>query len=299
MEKSTSGKTLELYLVDGNPNGIITAEVFNWTGHVLMTSSAPEQIKKVLKRDEAKHTGVYILLGDMEGDETIYIGEADEINTRLPRHIKEKDWWEKAILITTITNNLNKAHAKYLEARLVEIAQKAGNVSLDNGNNPSVPNLSESHTVNMEEFLDKLLMVLSALHVEIFVDNKRSTKQENSINSTDSTIPVFELQDAEMVIKGSDFIVLTGSQVSGKWQGRDFGSDAKKIEDLKKKGTLKSCGDKFRFEEDCAFQSASKAAKIVVGRNANGRAEWKVKGSGKTLKRWEEEQLSDEKEKDH
>lgn len=63
MEEIISGKTLELYLVDGNPNGIITAEVFNWTGHVLITSRASGQIKKVLKRDEAKRTGVYILLG--------------------------------------------------------------------------------------------------------------------------------------------------------------------------------------------------------------------------------------------
>lgn len=32
----TLGKSLELYFIDGRPDGILTAEVFNWTGHVLM-----------------------------------------------------------------------------------------------------------------------------------------------------------------------------------------------------------------------------------------------------------------------
>ncbi len=29
------GRSLELFFVDGNPSGMQTAEVFNWTGHVL------------------------------------------------------------------------------------------------------------------------------------------------------------------------------------------------------------------------------------------------------------------------
>lgn len=289
MEKSISGKTVELYFVDGDPNGIITAEVFNWTGHVLMTSSASTQIKRVLERDEAKRTGIYILLGEIEGDETVYIGEAEGIKTRLSNHMREKDWWEKAILVTTTTNNLNKAHVKYLEARLIKIADEARNVSLDNKKNSSIPNLSEPDIANMEEFLNNLLMVLPALRVEVFVKNKpkQLTKQENDT--------IFELQNAKMIIKGSYFIVLAGSQVSGGWEGKDFGGDRKKIDDLKKTGIIKPYNDKFMFAEDYAFPSASKAAKIVVGRNANGRTEWKIKGSGKTLKDWEKEQLEDEK----
>jgi hypothetical protein len=29
------GRSLELYFIDGHPEGMLTAEVFNWTGHVL------------------------------------------------------------------------------------------------------------------------------------------------------------------------------------------------------------------------------------------------------------------------
>jgi hypothetical protein len=30
------GKSIRLFMVDGTPQGILTLEVMNWTGHVLM-----------------------------------------------------------------------------------------------------------------------------------------------------------------------------------------------------------------------------------------------------------------------
>ena len=37
MGNLNQGRSLELFFIDGNPDGMLTAEVFNWTGHVLMT----------------------------------------------------------------------------------------------------------------------------------------------------------------------------------------------------------------------------------------------------------------------
>jgi len=31
----TQGRSIRLFLVDGAPNGLLTAEIMNWTGHVL------------------------------------------------------------------------------------------------------------------------------------------------------------------------------------------------------------------------------------------------------------------------
>ena len=36
MSHPTAGRSLELYYIDGRPDGMLTAEMFNWTGHVLM-----------------------------------------------------------------------------------------------------------------------------------------------------------------------------------------------------------------------------------------------------------------------
>jgi len=30
-----TGRSIRLFLVDGTPNGLLTAEITNWTGHVL------------------------------------------------------------------------------------------------------------------------------------------------------------------------------------------------------------------------------------------------------------------------
>lgn len=57
-----AGRSLELYFIDGKPDGLLTAEVFNWTGHILMAPRT--QLANALKRPEARRTGVYILLGD-------------------------------------------------------------------------------------------------------------------------------------------------------------------------------------------------------------------------------------------
>ncbi len=71
------GRSLELYFIDGKPDGMLTAEVFNWTGHVLKFPRT--RIAEALRREEAEYTGVYILLGEIGGAE-FYIG-ADQYET--------------------------------------------------------------------------------------------------------------------------------------------------------------------------------------------------------------------------
>ena len=57
-----SGKHIELFLVDGEPGGIMTADVSGWTGHVL--SGPRTALTRLLTREEAHRNGVYLLLGD-------------------------------------------------------------------------------------------------------------------------------------------------------------------------------------------------------------------------------------------
>lgn len=53
-----SGKQIKLFLVDGTPGGLTTAEITNWTGHVL--SASRSDLADLVKRDEAQRTGAYI-----------------------------------------------------------------------------------------------------------------------------------------------------------------------------------------------------------------------------------------------
>lgn len=61
----TRGRSLELYFADGTPDGILTAEVFGWTAHVLRIPRP--RLADGLRRGEATFTGTYLLLGEQDG----------------------------------------------------------------------------------------------------------------------------------------------------------------------------------------------------------------------------------------
>ncbi len=296
---TAQGRSLELYFIDGKPDGMLTAEVFNWTGHVLMTPRT--RIAAALARKEAHYTGVYLLIGEKDGEPLAYIGESENIADRIKNHDQRKDWWTKAVLITTGANNLHKAHIKYLESRLVEFCQEVGRMRLENGNTPPRSSLSEAAQSNMESFLEYLLMVLPALRVDMFVEY---AKRNNSahVPAVTETSPRFELINkkhglhATAMLSDGDFIVEAGSIARRTWAGKgtwDSGY-AQMHEELRKTGVLRDEGGKCVFEKSYAFRSPSAAAAVVNGRPANGTIEWRLEGEGLTYKAWEAQQLNEE-----
>jgi len=293
------GRSLELYFIDGKPDGMLTAEVFNWTGHVLMTPRT--RIKDALGRNEAGYTGVYILLGETENGPQAYIGEAEELGTRLRGHVAGKDWWEVAVMVTSTANNLHKAHVKYLESRLVEMALTTKRMPLENGNAPTRSSLSESATANMEEFLETLMMVLPAIQVDMFVNKAQPVNIEES-KPQKNNAPEFEIKsprlgvDATATIINGEMIVQAGSKGRKEWVGKaSWDSGYRSLRDhLIETNVLIPEGDSAIFTANFAFSSPSAAAAVVEGRAANGRVDWKLKGTNATYAEWEATQLETE-----
>jgi hypothetical protein len=156
------GRSIELFFVDGDPGGMLTATIpFQWTGHVLVTNRT--QLTKALQREEAGRSGVYLLVGEKDEEPLLYIGEGDNISRRIKDHEQKKDWWSTAILITSSGEQLNKAHIRYLESRLIERSIQVGKIKMDNGNSPTILSLSESSESHMEDFLYNIYLVLPAL----------------------------------------------------------------------------------------------------------------------------------------
>lgn len=288
----TLGKSLELYFIDGRPDGILTAEVFNWTGHVLMTPRT--RISEALKRDEAAYTGVYLLLGEKDGEPLAYVGESDNIRKRILQHDVAKDWWETAVLVTTSANNLNKAHVRYLEARLVAKAKEVGRIPLDNGTAPAATGLSEAARANMEAFLDYLWMVLPALRIDMFLQHAKP-KGSATVHTTAISGPIFELSNkkhghhAKATLVDGEFVVLEGSTARLSWASaaQSQHSYAQLRDDLEKSGILSPQGPVCVFTASYAFSSPSAAGAIVNGRPTNGRVEWQVSGTQQTYHDWE------------
>ncbi len=60
-----TGKQVRLFLVDGTVGGLMTAEILNWTGHMLRGRRS--DLGDIKRREEAKRTGVYVLFGSAPG----------------------------------------------------------------------------------------------------------------------------------------------------------------------------------------------------------------------------------------
>ena len=295
MDYKNHGRSLELFFINGRPDGMLTAEVFGWTGHIL---SAPRtQLGDALKRPASTYTGVYVLIGETEDGPKLYVGEGEDISQRIKSHDTNKDWWTSAILITSAANNLNKAHVKYLESRLVELANNVGLSSVDNGNAPSRPSLSEASQANMESFLSNILMVMPAIGINAFLQKSRPKLLEAQKNDTRTTETVFVIKssrlglEAEAILQNGEFVVKSGSIARKSWQSDPNHGYAPLFKKLVDNKILADRGEFRVFETDYAFASPSASAAIIFGRPTNGLTDWKLKGSKKTYKQWEAEEI--------
>jgi len=294
----TSGRSLELFFIDGRPDGMLTAEVFNWTGHVLRIPRL--QIVEALRRSEAGHTGVYLLIDDEAERSRLYIGETEDLRERMRDHVVRKDWWNTAVLITTTGNSLHKAYVKYLESRLVEIAKDVGRATIDNGNTPPRSSLTEAQTSNMEAFLETLLMVLPAIRIDQFLNKKGNLEQSSNPKSPSAEI-LFEFKmarygiTAKAALRNDEWVVLAGSAARAHWAGdrKHAASYMALHQELILNGTIAVDGENAHFMTDFAFSSPSAAAATVAGTARNGRTDWRHVVTGKTFAEWEADQLNE------
>jgi len=99
-----SGKTIRIFLVDGEPTGILLAEISNWTGKVLVAPRS--QLDQLSKREAVRRTGVYLLVGPDQDDPSralASIGEGDNVLKQLLRRSwnEAKDFWERTVVTGT------------------------------------------------------------------------------------------------------------------------------------------------------------------------------------------------------
>lgn len=282
------GKTIKLFLIDGDTNGRLTCELSNWTGKAY---KLPRNLIKICTdRPEIQTTGVYMLLNksaDLSEKGQLYIGEAENIFNRLTQHVKEKDFWNEAIVFISKDDNLNKAHIKYLENRLHDIACSANRYELINNQKPTQSSISESDKAEMEEFLSNILTLVSTLGYNAFeqirqVDTKVQTDNEEDLFYISAT------RGANGIGKTTSegFVVFENSQVADPITN-SYPKTMKKLRDtLISESVIVKENDKLIMKRDYLFSSSSAAAMIIMGRSANGLTEWKMK-SGKTLQEYE------------
>lgn len=316
MMSVSNGRTLKLFLVDGVPNGLLTAEIMNWTGHVI--TGPRSRLGELIQRPESRRTGVYFLVGAERGPgigTQVYIGETDDVTQRLTAHNRPedkggKDFWEKVCVVTSKDANLTKGHIKYLESRLIKIAQQAGRCELLNGTDPGYENLPEADRSDMEFFLSQIQTLLPVLGFDFLretpkavsggVINQAGSDTAPFVTTTiDQPSPIFvgDIRKHEITARGQeingDFVVFKGSKTRAAWEGVDA-TYTGLFNELVRTGVLAPTADgrHRQFTKDYAFSSPSAAAAIVAGRSANGRIHWTDEKSGLTYGAWQEARVN-------
>lgn len=289
------GKHIELFLVEGVPGGITTAEIAGWTGHVL--TGPRSELADLLARPESKRNGAYLLLGedkDAIGGVRCYIGRTENLERRFADHERTKPFWDRAVLISAKDHAFTEGHWGYLEARLVELANQAQRVALENGNIPQGRRLSEAQASDMEAFIEHLQIVLPVLGV-----NAIRTRPAVLVSPDANDVsPMFTLTtkagvDARAQMIGDEFTMLEGSVVVGAWSAigraestrRSYASYRAAHEKLVADGAIEVLGELGRLTRDVPFTSPSTAGAIALGRSCNGRREWVW--SGGIYEAWE------------
>ena len=302
---SQSGRSVRLFLVDGIASGLTTAEIMNWTGHVLVGPRSG--LPSFLKRRELDRTGIYFLTGPEPEDPDalqLYIGESDNVRKRLVQHSKDgdKDFWERTCVVTSKDQNITKAHARYLEARLIGIANAAGTATIVNGTAPPLVALPEADASDMEFFVDQLRLILPVLGYDVLrLQKARSgmTRDAREKPGQADIAPLFQLKSRKHGLKAQaqevdgEFVVLAGSDAVNKWTSASDHSYSRRHAHLIKSGKLVP-GDRgrLRFAEDVAFRSPSAASAVILGRPDNGRVSWKVSRSNVCYGDWQSEQVA-------
>lgn len=296
------GRSIELFFVDGTPDGMVTATIpFQWSGHVLVTRRT--QLKEAISRPEALRTGVYLLIGDKDGEATVYVGETDELKTRLTQHAGSKDWWETAILVTSGGEPLNKAHARYLEHRMLMDAKKINKIALENGQSATSSPLSEAAKAHMEDFLENIYLVLPALRFDFFTeqtkDDSPSAKAPVASGAVFFTfdVPKHGIKARARWEEGK-FIVEAGSLARAEWSSTASHATYEELYgQLVDQGILVRQGSHRVFSKSYVFNSTSAAAAVISGRPASGPKSWVVEHTNQTYGDWEAAQLqADEQE---
>lgn len=282
-------RSVRLFLADGTPQGLRTAQVGNWSGLALLCPRT--DLVRLGKRDPVHGPGVYFLIGPSEQLSSrlmVYVGEADDVWVRLQNHAG-KEFWTSVIVFVSKDENLTKAHVRWLEAQLVREIRDAKRADVENEVDPGGCRLPEADTADMNVFLDNIRLLLPTLGADVL-----RTADHGGRGDRDLLLELkWEDAQAECRVRDGQFIVTKRSTARVK-EVDSLGDGYRNLRrELREKQVLAETGNGLlQFTVDYPFNSPTAAAAVVTGTGLNGRAHWKVKGQGISYKEWQEQQVA-------
>jgi hypothetical protein len=322
---SRRGRTLKLYLADGTPSGVITAEL--GVSSVRAAVASRTALPELIRREEASRTGVYLLVGpdpDLPGRQLVYVGEGDQVKTRLAAHDADetKEFFTRAVLIVSKDENLTKAHGRYLESRIIAAIRGAGRAKLMNSTEPPFKGLPEPEIADMERVLDEIEILLPVLGFDVLRpagyeagdqpsarpvspsstlitrDRPQGASAAQSPLESDGNptfVAVIKKAKARAVERGGEFVVLAGATAYREFQESQSSPLRSLRQALQESGALVPDADPelLRFAQDVSFGSPSAASSLISGYSDSGPRTWKLEHTGQSYGDWRKSRIGD------
>lgn len=295
------GRQIRLFYVDGQHNGIVRAELMNWTGYVYAAPRA--SLKQLLEKEDAHGSGIYFLISksqELEGKYNVYVGETVNGIQRMQHHDYNKDFWDTVILVQCKDTTLTKTHCAYLEYQAYQFIKEKTLYQIENKQEIKsyAGKLSDADISDMDTFLDNLSFVLPALGVNILTPVVKISSQSNTqiFTVTEESVEAefFVLSrdkkiDGKAYIKDGIFYVRKGSIGKAEQTQYQHNFIMNQRQSLIDKGMIRVYDKKIEFTQDVAFTSTSTPAAMLFGRPTSGPSTWKLISQPRTSYRdWEE-----------
>ena len=285
-------KTIQIYLPQGNPRGIRSAEMTTRTVQVIEVPRI--HIKEFLAMPEATQVGLYFLVGsdDNMALPQLYIGQTGELRSRIQQHNMQKDFWERAFVMLSTNNTITQTHALYLEYKAIETAKQANRYELLNGNNGMLPHTPPPLRADCEELFHTLSILLSTMGQPVFeslqvIESTTPVTDISNVTLSQPEKPIFyckaSFADAKGYYSDDGFVIMKDSLIR-KGETPSAPDYVQKLkEELLSQSKIVSEGDAYyRLNENYLCKSPSMAACLVLGRPSNGWVWW-INKEGKTL----------------
>lgn len=282
--------SVTIHFPSGDPDGLAIV------GNITRTSQGfffPRSIfSDGVKEDTLNYLGVYVLWGDDGTVETpkTYIGEGN-LWERLRHHTggSEKDFWAKTFAFTSKDGSLNKAHAGYIESRLLDMAEEANRdvkrCELVNKSDSKKDTLTGAAQADAELYLEDMLLYLRVMGVRFFekVTDDQILHLDSREIADDTSADFLRLKGKNIEARGyqdgSYFVVFSESRAVGDEDVAPslYPKYSALREHLKDEGILAPAnnGEFYELTQNYTFGSPSEATGVLLGNSSSPSLVWK------------------------
>jgi predicted GIY-YIG superfamily endonuclease len=273
----TRAQTIQIFLPSGDPEGIRMASI---TTRTVKVFDVPRTLlPEFLKMSESQQVCVYYLVSDDAegGTPQCYIGRSENFSKRVRDHKQKKEFWDRALVAVSLTNEWTVTHATYMEQLSISRAKTAGRYRTDNNTDGSKPHTPAPMEADCHEFIDTVAVLLTTLGVPVLdpVKTGRRTSDTNGDSSDEKLYYRRAGSKASGFFGSEGMLVLAGSTGQPMKKSSYTGRIGDLREKLRNEGVISMDAKGLVFLKDHLFPSPSAAGCILAGGADNGRINWK------------------------